>query len=146
MEPEVDESKLAVDKPTVEFQLLNVLTLRSQTGSADAGGTEIDMLQSQMQSAETFLTEKTSFSKQSAYNNCPINSRSHIYQFLVAQGAQVDEKKDDALKRVLEDCIDLFNAADCLFQLFLPKCSDYPTTNKFWGAIMELISVSRFRL
>lgn len=95
-----------------------------------------------MESVALFLEEKTSFAKQTAYKACPRATRADVLSFLLEQASEVDEKKDDELRQIQEDRVSLFNVADSWYQLFLPPDCQYPTVDKFWGAIMDVMKVS----
>lgn len=95
-------------------------------------------IQQQLKSADEFLREQPSYSTQTAYKECPEASRATVLERLRLGYARVQEEKSDARRLQHEDGIELFNAADTLFQLFLPLACTGPTTTKFWGTISDL--------
>lgn len=87
--------------------------------------------------------EQTAYVTQTAYNDCTESSHGAALENLKVIGVEVDNEKSDLRKRGHEDGLELFNIAETLFQLFLPLDCDGPTTNKFWGAILDLACGSR---
>ena len=102
----------------------------------------MDALRVQLQAAEKFLLTETAFSNRKAYKCSNESTRSETYNYLAGLNSRVEENGQDAVRRAYEERIDIFNAADILYRLFLPKEFDDPTSRKFWGAVKELVMVS----
>jgi len=88
----------------------------------------------------------TSFGDAKAYKACDLNSRSSVRRYLEEKRRELESA--DPLKREyrgdqrrFEEKIDIFNAADTIFQFFLPVDFEGPTVGKYWGAIDNLIVV-----
>lgn len=136
-----DESSKPCKKPQ---EYLHVLTLRpaeARHSAKDAAEKATEFLKEQLTSAEKFLTGQTSYADQRAYKSCVNAAREDVYNFLVKQASQVEEKANDNIRIMHEERIDIFNAADDTFKLFFPTTFDGPTTTKYWGAVKSLIKV-----
>lgn len=107
------------------------------------GGPNFVVLQKQLSEVEEFLTAETNGADRRAYLDADISTREAAYAYLEQQGVAIQEMKNQPLKkRDYEERVDIFNAADTLFRFFLPPRFDGPTTERFWGAVMNLVWVS----
>ncbi|PNY27290.1 Uncharacterized protein TCAP_02785 [Tolypocladium capitatum] len=134
-----DRAKEADQSP----EYLHVLTLcpADSRASADASSTAVlENLKVQLGAAEKFLTEQSSYTGQRAYKGCGHATRGDAYSYLASRAAEVEAKASDAVRRLYEDRIDIFNTADDLFQLFFPKDFDGPTAGKFWASMPNIDS------
>ncbi|KAF9879715.1 hypothetical protein CkaCkLH20_02526 [Colletotrichum karsti] len=103
-------------------------------------GPNFILLQSQLSEVEDFLTTETNGPDRRAYLDSEVSSRDAVYAYLERQGAAIQELKNKPLKKQLyEERVDIFNAADTLLRFFLPPLFDGPTTERFWGAVMNLV-------
>ena len=98
-----------------------------------------ERLKTQLKTADEFMLQKTPFSVKMAYKDCKDSTREEVYNYLKELAA--DFENDEADKHSYEERIDVFNAADLLFQLFLPPTFNGPTVGRFWGAIARLVKV-----
>lgn len=92
--------------------------------------------------AEKFLTQETTFSNRRAYKDSTESTRDEAYVYLTSLAQKVEESGSDSVRLAYEKRIDIFNAADSLYGLFLPKGFDDPTSRKFWGALRKMLTVS----
>lgn len=114
--------------------------------SSPVEGPNFIVLQKQLSEVEDFLTAETNGPDRRAYLDSEASGRDEVYAYLEQQGAAIQELKNKPWKKQdYEDRVDIFNAADTLFRFFLPPLFDGPTTERFWGAVMNLVWVS-FRL
>nr|XP_036585489.1 mg2+ transporter [Colletotrichum truncatum]KAF6795540.1 mg2+ transporter [Colletotrichum truncatum] len=100
-------------------------------------------LQKQLSDVEDFLTAETNGPDRRAYLDAEVSTRDTVYAYLEQQGLALQDVKNKPWKKQdYEERVDIFNAADSLFRFFLPPLFDGPTTDRFWGAIMNLVWVS----
>lgn len=126
-------------------EYLHVLTLHpaeARTSANRAAEKALEPLKEQLTLAENFLTSQTSYTDQRAYKRCGHATREDVYNYLVKQASQVEAKANDSLRVMHEERIDIFNAANDIFQLFFPVTFDGPTTGKYWGAVTSLVKVT----
>ncbi|KAJ5010530.1 hypothetical protein K4K57_007044 [Colletotrichum sp. SAR 10_99] len=110
--------------------------------SSPVEGPNFIVLQKQLSEVEDFLTAETNGPDRRAYLDSEASGRDEVYAYLEQQGAAIQELKNNPWKKQdYEDRVDIFNAADTLFRLFLPPLFDGPTTERFWGAVMSLVWV-----
>jgi hypothetical protein len=91
-----------------------------------------------------FLTRMTNLNLRLNYQGCTNRSRQDTYEMLVKEKQELNESSKTDLKRRknYENKVDLLNAANLMFQFFLPSKIDGPTVGKYWGALFQLIAVS----
>ncbi|KAI8182638.1 hypothetical protein K4K54_000880 [Colletotrichum sp. SAR 10_86] len=110
--------------------------------SSPVEGPNFIVLQKQLSEVEDFLTAETNGPDRRAYLDSEASGRDQVYAYLEQQGAAIQELKNKPWKKQdYEDRVDIFNAADTLFRFFLPPLFDGPTTERFWGAVMNLVWV-----
>ncbi|KAJ0319397.1 hypothetical protein Brms1b_003825 [Colletotrichum noveboracense] len=110
--------------------------------SSPVEGPNFIVLQKQLSEVEDFLTAETNGPDRRAYLDSEASGRDEVYAYLEQQGAAIQELKNKPWKKQdYEDRVDIFNAADTLFRFFLPPLFDGPTTERFWGAVMNLVWV-----
>ena len=115
--------------------------LKSFTTMGEVASQEqADALWQQLQEMEEFLTKETSRIDRQVYQSCYESSRAACLKYLEQQA--VAAKKNPSSKRYFENRVDILNAAEIVFRLYLPLQSDGPTVKKFWGAIYRLVQVS----
>ncbi|CAM1507046.1 Fc.00g066870.m01.CDS01 [Cosmosporella sp. VM-42] len=135
--PENETNTKAGNKGKPEHDDLHVLTLVP----GHLKRASIDALKVQLQAAERFLLTETAFSNRKAYKCSKESTRSKTYNYLAELNVKVEENGKDIIRRAYEERIDIFNAADILYGVFLPKSFDDPTSRKFWGAIKEMVTL-----
>jgi len=81
-----------------------------------------------------------------AYKRAPKSTRGRCYHDLETEAQALNEKGQGSSSREGDhrDRIDILNAADTLFEFFLPADYSGPTTDKYWGAVFEIITVQCF--
>ncbi|KAL3306236.1 mg2+ transporter [Colletotrichum asianum] len=110
--------------------------------SSPVEGPNFIVLQKQLSEVEDFLTAETNGPDRRAYLDSEASGRDEVFAYLEQQGAAIQELKNKPWKKQdYEDRVDIFNAADTLFRFFLPPLFDGPTTERFWGAVMNLVWV-----
>ncbi|KAI3318826.1 hypothetical protein HD806DRAFT_539853 [Xylariaceae sp. AK1471] len=92
---------------------------------------------------ERYLLAETKPTDKIAYRVSPEANRRSLFDYLREQGMRVEEKSAENRKRrqQYEQRVDILNAADTVFQFFLPVGADGPTATKYWGAIQSLIKM-----
>lgn len=92
-----------------------------------------------------FLTHQVNIVERMMYQKCIPRTRQIIYKLLADESTKLTggAGKDLSFQRIYETKIDLVNAAETLFQFFLPSQFDGPTVQKYWGAIYYLLFVSQ---
>lgn len=102
----------------------------------------VENLRAQLKAAEKFLIQETSFSNRKAYKSSSESNRDEVFNYLKNLASKVDEDGTDEIRRAYEERVDIFNAADIIHGLFLPKGFDDPTSRKFWGSLKDVVTVS----
>ena len=105
-----------------------------------------DVIHDHLEEVDEWLRRMTSFGDAKAYKACRRSSRSSVRLYLQEEGRELEDVKShrggysnvDQLH--FEDLIDIFNAADTIFQFFLPVDFEGPTVGKYWGAINSIIT------
>jgi hypothetical protein len=106
----------------------------TQDGGIDQDLREID----------DFLSNKTNLNDRLVYRGCPTKKKNDIYKFILEEKrALTDEDTDNTIRlKQYETRVDIINAANSLFQFFLPPDSKLATVDKFWGALSKVVEVS----
>ncbi|KAK1723977.1 uncharacterized protein BDZ83DRAFT_579540 [Colletotrichum acutatum] len=104
-------------------------------------GPNFIVLQKQLSEVEEFLTAETNGPDRRAYLEAEMSTRNEVFEYLEQQGARMQDTKKSWKKQDYEERVDIFNAADSLFRFFLPPLFDGPTTERFWGAVMNLVRI-----
>jgi hypothetical protein len=123
------------------------------TGKTDHGSKALTVngkqLEADLVRMDRYLSHKTRFSERITYSDCPRISRSEVYRFIEQEGRAMatsvseDPKKDEKRRMNYERRVDLTNAAEFIFQFFLPSEFEGPTVLEYWGAIHRILVVSR---
>ena len=92
---------------------------------------------------DQFLTRRTSLADRLSYQGCPQLTRSEIYDKLEKDRVKITGviMKDDTIRQIYEKKVALINAAELLFQFFIPPCFDGPTVKEYWGALAQILDV-----
>ncbi|KAF6828652.1 mg2+ transporter [Colletotrichum musicola] len=107
-------------------------------------GPNFVVLQKQLSEVEEFLTAETNGADRRAYLDAEMSTREATYAYIEQQGVALQGMKNKPLiKHDYEERVDIFNAADTLFRFFLPPNFDGPTTERYWGAVMNLVLTPR---
>jgi len=91
---------------------------------------------------DQFLRKRTRVRDQRAYRECASGTRDEVRLRLEQLKGDDSFYNETSLKTEIDDRIDIFNAAELLFGLFLPLEASGLTTGKFWGALERLFDVS----
>ena len=106
-----------------------------------------DALQKQMEEVDNYLRSGTTFSDKKAYQDCKESPRASSFEYLEEQGKAIETAKNKTQRKYeYEERIDILNAADVVFRLFLPGTHSGPTTAKYWGAIRNLVEVKNLSI
>lgn len=133
--------------PELASDMFHVFTWSEKSEAQALSSTEfnIDNIMEQLAEADKYLTKSTSWSQQKAYEAGSVSSHADVYAYLVAKERELDELsgKDSTKRDDWTAAVDLYNAAEIVFHLFLPWRfrGDAPTLGKFWGAIEDLVKV-----
>ena len=92
---------------------------------------------------DQFLTRRTSLADRLSYQGCPQLTRREIYDKLEKDRVKITGviMKDDTIRQTYEEKVALINAAELLFQFFVPPCFDGPTVKEYWGALAQILDV-----
>ena len=92
---------------------------------------------------DQFLTRRTSLADRLSYQACPQLTRREIYDKLERDRVKITgvTGKDDKLRQIYEKKVALINAAELLFQFFIPPRFDGPTVKEYWGALAQILNV-----
>lgn len=110
-------------------------------------------LERQLEKVHQYLLRRTPYSDRKMYRACPEDTRSAVYRYLEAGGplaepavpsdASWEDGSDPPPLKNIDDKIDLFNAADTIFNFFFPAPAEgLPMAGKYWGAIGQILHVS----
>ncbi len=104
-----------------------------------------EVIRDHLEEVDDWLRRMTSFGDAKAYKACRRSSRSLVRHCLKDEGRELQDVKfhrggyGNADQNHFENLIDIFNAADTIFQFFLPVDFEGPTVGKYWGAINDII-------
>jgi len=136
---------------TLDIEGFHVFTWLN-AGMTDHGTKSLNVneeqLKEDLEETDYFLSHKTSLSERIAYKECPQISRLAVYNLLEQEGRTItgsaakEQKKHERKRRIYERRVDIVNAAESVFQFFLPSLFEGPTVMKYWGAIHRLLVVS----
>ncbi|RFU26987.1 hypothetical protein B7463_g9343, partial [Scytalidium lignicola] len=144
-------SKQSSRGPKEEFHIFSSLngnnryiaSLDPPSMTINSGSPDMDTeeLCEDLKEIDEFLTNKTNLNDRLVYKNCPTRDRIELYKFLSKQRKEVTEGKDidRGLQKRYETMVDILNAAELLFKLFLPPGFQGPTVGKYWGALYRLL-------
>ncbi|KAM0437708.1 hypothetical protein ACHAPT_002073 [Fusarium lateritium] len=125
-------------KPTMN-KFFHVLTLVSRGLATMAGSAT---LEAQLEAAERFITVETTYSNRKTYKSCQEGTKMECYLYLTGLADRVEVDGSDHVRRAYEEKIDIFNAADVIYNFFLPADFEGPMSGKFWGALRTMIELS----
>ncbi|EFX05398.1 Mg2+ transporter [Grosmannia clavigera kw1407] len=110
----------------------------------ESGTVNQDVLDDRLREVENYLQTKICFSDRRIYTACPVMTRETVRAKLAAEGAQA---APEGLQRTgiseYEMRLDIFNAADVVFQFFFPLNVDVPTGGsenfKVFGRTLRIV-------
>lgn len=102
-------------------------------------------LEAQLEAAEKFITAETTYSNRKTYKSCKESTKMECYLYLAGLADRVEAQGSDQVRRAYEEKIDIFNAADVIYNFFLPANFEGPMAGKFWGALRTMLEVSYVR-
>ncbi|PFH60487.1 hypothetical protein XA68_10877 [Ophiocordyceps unilateralis] len=128
------------NKPEQLEDLLHVLTLgpKDSVTLSDFSSSKVDELRTQLVAAEKFLLSHASFPQRRAYKSCVGASRREVLEVLASESSAVEAEADDSMRSSHEERFDFYNSSETVFQLFLPRDFDGPTTDKYWGSVRSI--------
>ncbi|KAK0381418.1 hypothetical protein CLIM01_01279 [Colletotrichum limetticola] len=122
-------------------EMFHVFSWAEARSPSPMEGPNFIVLQKQLSEVEEFLTAETNGPDRRAYLEAEMSTRNEVFEYLEQQGAQIQDTKKLWKKQDYDERVDIFNAADSLFRFFLPPLFDGPTTERFWGAVMNLVRI-----
>ncbi|RYP33654.1 hypothetical protein DL767_004649 [Monosporascus sp. MG133] len=135
-----------VAQSTVKAQpgAFSIFSCLNGVSKSDTECVDRELINDHLEEVDDWLRHMTSFGDVKAYKNCGRTSRSSIRHFLEEKGRELENSDPEsreakAEQRRFEEKIDIFNAADSIFQFFLPGDFEGRTVGKYWGAIESLI-------
>jgi hypothetical protein len=94
---------------------------------------------------DDFLEHKTDLNQKLTYRGCPSKSREEVYRLIAEDRRTITDagvtEYEQTRRKQYETKVDIVNAAESLFQFFLPPNLKGPTVDKFWGALYRLLEV-----
>ncbi|KAK6583556.1 hypothetical protein PZA11_003286 [Diplocarpon coronariae] len=106
-------------------------------------GFEPQGLEDDLTEIDNYLSTEIHLSHRLIYDSCPVKTRVELYQVLSLERKAALEEKGGTLEiRAYEAIVDVANAAERLFQFFLPSDFQGPTVRKYWGGIYRLVKQS----
>ena len=98
-------------------------------------------LDEDLKEIDDFLGHKTNLNDRLTYKDCPSRNRTELYRLLSKERKEVTAGNDtnQTQRKRYETKVDILNAAESLFQFFLPSNYQGPTVQKYWGALYRLL-------
>ncbi|EDN99944.1 hypothetical protein SS1G_02802 [Sclerotinia sclerotiorum 1980 UF-70] len=112
-------------------------TPKDSTASNLVAGVNEILLHDDLKEIDDYLMQKTNISERLTYRACPSHTRKQFYDILHEVESKI--QADQSLRATYELQVELANAADTLFEFFLPPQESGPTTEKYWGPLYEII-------
>ncbi|OWP01047.1 hypothetical protein B2J93_6521 [Marssonina coronariae] len=107
-------------------------------------GFEPQGLEDDLTEIDNYLSTEIHLSHRLIYDSCPVKTRVELYQVLSLERKAALEEKGGTLEiRAYEAIVDVANAAERLFQFFLPSDFQGPTVRKYWGGIYRLVKATK---
>jgi hypothetical protein len=115
--------------------------------SQDSPNVEGPKLEEDQKEIDDFLRLKTNLNDRLAYRACPLSKRIELYKALAKERTELNsgtgtDQPDQNRRKRYETKVDILNAADSIFQFFLPSDLQSMTAQKYWGALYRLWEVS----
>ncbi|EFQ35288.1 uncharacterized protein GLRG_10432 [Colletotrichum graminicola M1.001] len=129
-------------RPSKASDVFHVFSWAEATRPSPMEGPNFIVLQRQLSEVEEFLTAETNGPDRRSYLEGETSTRNEVHLYLEQLATDMHSTPTTWKKQEYEDRIDIFNAADSLFRFFLPPLFDGPTTDRFWGAVMNLVRIS----
>lgn len=103
-----------------------------------------EVLGDHLREVDEYLRSRTSFKDRRVYNACPKATHKEILSSIEIEGLELSRLtgSQHIQQQNYEARLDVFNAIDMVFKLFLPIQVEVPTVQKFWGAVRVIIMVS----
>lgn len=130
-----------------DFHVFTWLNAAPMDQSSKVLNINLDQLKDDLEEMDHFLSHKTTLTERIAYKECPKVSRLEVYGLLeqeeraLLKSAVKEQKQDEEKSRIYELRVDIVNAAESIFQFFLPSLFEGPTVLKYWGVIHQLLTV-----
>lgn len=115
-------------------------SVNGEFGDGVPSSTEEGSMKKDLENMDRFLSREVSRHDCRIYQKCPQQTRSAIVDVLIREDEKANES--DELRKLQDKKVDIFNAAESVFHLFLPFGFDGPTVGKYWGALYRLLIVS----
>lgn len=131
-----------------DFHVFTWLSFAPWKQSHKVSNINFDQLKEDLEDMDFFLSHKTTLVERLAYRECPEVSRLEVYGLLeqeertLVESGVNEQNKDEKKSRIYELRVDVVNAAESIFQFFLPSLFEGPTVLKYWGVIHQLLVVS----
>lgn len=131
-----------------DFHVFTWLNVAPWKQSNNGSNINFRQLKEDLEDMDYFLSHKTTLVERIAYKECPEVSRLEVYSLLeqeernLVESAVEEQKQDEKKPRIYELRVDIVNAAESIFQFFLPSLFEGPTVLKYWGVIHQLLVVS----
>ncbi|KAK7931229.1 Mg2+ transporter protein- CorA-like/Zinc transport protein ZntB [Apiospora marii] len=125
-------------------ELFHVFTwlddVQLEPGSSSAGESAI---QQSLGEVDGYLASSTKLQEKSAYKRCNHSTRQTVHAYLEGQSQAIGSQGDDERSKDYSQRVDIYNAAELVFQFFLPVSvdQDVPTVGKYWGAVQKLVEM-----
>lgn len=130
------------------FHVLTWLNTAQINQSGRISNVNVQQLEEDLEDMDYFLSHKTTLVERIAYKECPQVSRLKVYSLLeqeertLVESAAKEQKQDERKPHIYELRVDIVNAAESIFQFFLPSLFEGPTVLKYWGVIHQFLVVS----
>lgn len=131
-----------------DFHVFTWLNAAPMDQSSKVLNINFDQLKKDLEKVDFFLSHKTTLVERIAYKECPEVSRLKVYGLLeqeersLVEAVAKEQKQDKKWLRLYELRVDIVNAAESIFQFFLPSLLEGPTVLKYWGVIHQLLTVN----
>lgn len=131
-------------KSTIKGQITETFHEEAEEGDDVPLMINKDHVNEDLGEIDQFLAHMTKLNQRLAYQGCKNRKRQDLYNMLTKERQELNNSTGKGFKRrkSYENKVDFVNAADLMFQFFLPSNFDFPTVGKYWGALFQLMAVS----
>ncbi|KAI0097925.1 hypothetical protein GGR51DRAFT_577712 [Nemania sp. FL0031] len=139
--PDQNTRPMSGDSRSTSLSRLSIFSCLVGVSHPDFDTIDEEILDDHLREVEDYLLFQTSFSDRRAYGACPEATRDEVYAYLESQGVELSNSNEGqrAWQRDYEVKLDIFNAANVVFEFFFPPRVEVPTIPKFWGALKMIM-------
>ncbi|KAK2624167.1 hypothetical protein QTJ16_006117 [Diplocarpon rosae] len=150
-----NKRKDSSDQAKEQFHVFTWINSKNATHSVSPGitatnvdyvlsGFETQGLEDDLTEIDNYLSTEINLGHRLIYNSCPVKTRLELYHVLsLERKAALEEQSGKLGIKAYEAIVDVVNAAERLFQFFLPSGFQGPMVQKYWGGIYRLLKATK---